>query len=111
MPIIERPLVSKDSVHTTGSPVVAAPATAASTSSRADMVSIQSTSAPPSASAAACSANALRAASGVSAPSGSNSSPAVSSSSDQPSVNVARSRVFHLPPSGDQLTPTLLVSQ
>ena len=44
-----------------GSPATAAPATAACTSSDEDMVSIHNTSAPPSARANACSANASRA--------------------------------------------------
>ena len=67
--IIVRPLVSKLSVRTTGRPVERAPAIAASTSSLEDIVSIHSTSAPPAASAPACSAKATRAASTDSGPS------------------------------------------
>ena len=70
-----RPLVSKLSVTTTGRSVVIAPCTAASTSSAADMVSIQSTSAPPAANACACSAKAAAASSMVSGPRGTISSP------------------------------------
>jgi hypothetical protein len=69
------PLVSKLMVVTTGSPVVAAPFTAAATSSLEDMVSIHSTSTPPSAKALACSAKAAMASASVSEPMGSNRSP------------------------------------
>ena len=75
MPIMVRPLVSKLSVQTMGSSATAAPATAASTSSREDMVSIHSTSAPPALSASACSANAALASSKVRGPMGSMISP------------------------------------
>ncbi len=75
IPIIVRPFVSKLSVQTTGRPVVSAPAIAASASSRADIVSIQSTSAPPRARLAACSANASLAASKPSVPTGAMISP------------------------------------
>ena len=74
-PIMVLPLVSKLSVHTTGRPVTWAPASAASTSSREDMVSTQSRSAPPSASARAWSAKTSQARSIVRAPSGAKSSP------------------------------------
>ena len=75
IPIMVRPLVSKLRVQTMGKPTVAAPATAASTSSRDDMVSIHSTSTPPALRLRACSANASRAFSKVRVPMGSMISP------------------------------------
>ena len=75
MPIIERPAVSNVIVAITGRPVVLAAAVAASTSSRADMVSIHKTSAPPSARASACSVKAAIALSRSRAPRGTNNSP------------------------------------
>src|SRR5690606_41851836 len=48
-PIMVRPLVSKDSVQTAGSPAAAAPSSAAINSAGAPMVPIQASSAPPSA--------------------------------------------------------------
>ena len=62
-------------VATTGRPVRAAPATAASSSSTAEIVSIHSTSQPPSARASACSANAASPAGRSSAPIGAKISP------------------------------------
>src|SRR5260370_30809023 len=73
MPFSVRPLVSKLKVATIGRPVVRPPAMAASVSSTDDMVSIQRMSAPPRASAVACSAKASRAASRLRGPSGSRS--------------------------------------
>ena len=75
MPIIVRPAVSNDMVHTYGMPTRIAASAAARASSGADMVSIHATSAPPAFKPSICSANASTASASVSAPSGSNSSP------------------------------------
>ena len=75
MPIIVRPAVSNDMVHTYGTPTRIAASAAALASSGADIVSIHATSAPPAFKPSICSANASIASSSVSAPSGSKSSP------------------------------------
>ena len=75
IPIMERLAVSKVMVAQTGKPVFLPASAAAMTSSLADMVSIHRTSAPPSASASACSVKHATAASWVSVPMGSKSSP------------------------------------
>ena len=75
MPIIVRPAVSNDIVATYGMPTFIAAIAAARTSSGADIVSIQATSAPPSFRPWICSANVSIASASVSAPRGSNNSP------------------------------------
>ena len=74
-PIIVRPAVSKLMVQHQGAPVRAMPRAAARSSSGAEMVSTQSTSAPPASRPLACSSNMSAAASTVSGPSGAMISP------------------------------------
>ena len=76
-PIIVWPWVSKLIVTTIGTPGAAwrAPSTAASTSSSADIVSIQKTSTPPAWSAAACSAKPFTASARSRSPSGARIAP------------------------------------
>ena len=75
MPIIVRPAVSKLAVSVNGMPTFAAARAAARISSSADMVSIQTTSAPPSFSPSICSTKTSTASSSVSGPSGARRSP------------------------------------
>ena len=70
-----RPAVSKLMVPHQGAPARAMPSAAARNSSGAEMVSTQSTSAPPAISPRACSSNISAAASIVSVPSGAMISP------------------------------------
>ena len=74
-PIIVRPAVSKLIVPHQGAPVRAIPSAAARNSSGAEIVSTQSTSAPPSSRPRACSSNISAASSIVSGPSGAMISP------------------------------------
>ncbi len=74
-PIIVRPAVSNEQVAVYGIPAAMDAVAAARTSSGADIVSIQMTSAPPAASPSICSRKTATASSRVSAPSGSNRSP------------------------------------
>ena len=74
-PIIVRPAVSKLIVPHQGAPVRAMPSAAARNSSGAEIVSTQSTSAPPASRPRACSSNISAASSIVSGPSGAMISP------------------------------------